>query len=59
MYILIMQWNIQKKGLTFTINAFEFVGGKILVLWREYLALAVNGLTKSSKISDLTKRQVF
>ena len=29
------------------------------MLWREYLASAVSGLTNSPKISDLTKRDSY
>ena len=33
--------------------------GKLPVLWPECLKSAVNGLTNSPKISDMTKRCVF
>ena len=32
--------------------------GNIPLLWREYLALAVKGLTSSPKISDMTNSDV-
>ena len=33
--------------------------GKVQVLWSEYLELAVNALTNSAKILNLTKRDNF
>ena len=45
---------MEKTSFDFEINEF-----KVPVLWREYLASVVNGLTNSSKISDLNKREIF
>ena len=50
---------IDRKILIFKINAFELVAIKSPLLWREYLASAVNGLTTKSKISNVTKRDFF
>ena len=55
-----------KNAIKYWQKVFEFgdkciwiASGTFSLLWREYLSLAVNVLTNSSKISDLMKREVF
>ena len=53
-----MQENIEKKRLIFQIKAFELVEVNFSY-YHGILASAVNRLTNSPKIPDLTKRDVF
>ena len=48
-----------KKDFGFLDNSIWVKCGKFSLLCREYLSKAVNLLTNSAKISDLTKRDVF
>ena len=54
-----MQQNTGKKVFGFKNKSILIGCGEFFLLWREFLSLAVNVLTSSPKISDLTKREVF
>ena len=42
---------MDKKFFVFNVNAFELIAANFPLFWLEYLASAVNGLTKGANIS--------
>ena len=54
-----MLQKVNKKKFCF-LDCYSWIGcGKLVLLWREYLSSAVNVLTNTPTISDITKTDIF